>query len=123
MGIALDRLKKSVSMQPQRKSVELPNGEEFEFWSRPITLAQRARAQKQAGSDDATAFALNLLAMIATDQDGQKLFQVGELAELRNELPATVVEKLLLQLLSDDEQEDEDLDPKPSKASSKKTAS
>ena len=123
MGTALDRLKKSVSMQPQRKSVELPNGDDFEFWSRPITLAQRARAQKQAGSDDATTFALNLLAMVATDQDGQKLFQPGELAELRNELPATVVEKLLLQLLADDEQEDEDLDPKPSKGSSKKITS
>ena len=124
MGSALDRLKKSVSMQPQRKSVELPDGSEFSYWSTPLTLAQRARAQKQAGSDDATAFALCLLAMKATDENGQKLFQVGELAELRNELPASVVESLLLQLLSDEEQEeDEELDPKSSKGSSRKTTS
>ena len=110
MGIALDRLKKSVSMQPQRKSVELPDGEEFEFWMTPLTLAQRARAQKLAKSDDATDFALQLLAMKATDQSGQKLFQPGELAELRNELPATVVESLMLQLLSDGEQEEAEED-------------
>ena len=108
MGSALDRLKKSVSMQPQRKSVELPDGSEFEFWMTPLTLAQRARAQKQAKSDDATDFALQLLAMKALDETGQKLFQPGELAELRNELPATVVEALMLQLLADGEQEVEE---------------
>ena len=106
MGTALDRLKKSVSMQPQRKSVELPDGSDFEFFMTPLTLAQRARAQKQAKSEDATDFALQLLAMKATDQSGQKLFQPGELAELRNELPATVVEALMLQLLADGEQEE-----------------
>ena len=121
MGIALDRLKKSVSMQPQRKSVELPDGEEFEFWMTPLTLAQRARAQKLAKSDDATDFALQLLAMKATDQSGQKLFQPGELAELRNELPATVVESLMLQLLSDGEQEEaeEDTDMKSTRKAAK----
>ena len=121
MGIALDRLKKSVSMQPQRKSVELPDGEEFEFWMTPLTLAQRARAQKLAKSDDATDFALQLLAMKATDQSGQKLFQPGELAELRNELPATVVESLMLQLLSDGEQEEaeEDSDMKSTRKATK----
>ena len=108
MGSALDRLKKSVSMQPQRKSVELPDGTEFDFHMTPLTLAQRARAQKLAKSDDATDFALQLLAMKALDQSGQKLFQPGELAELRNELPATVVEALMLQLLADGEQEEEE---------------
>jgi hypothetical protein len=121
MGIALDRLKKSVSMQPQRKSVELPDGEEFEFFMTPLTLAQRARAQKLAKSDDATDFALQLLAMKATDQSGQKLFQPGELAELRNDLPATVVESLMLQLLSDGEQEEaeEETDMKSTRKAAK----
>ena len=125
MGTALDRLKKSVSMQPQRKSVELPDGTEFDFHMTPLTLAQRARAQKLAKSDDATDFALQLLAMKAVDETGQKLFQPGELAELRNELPATVVEALMLQLLADGEQEEaeEDSDPKSSSGSSKKTTS
>ena len=123
MPSALERLKQSISMKPQRKVVTLPDGSEFEFYAKPITLAQRTRAQKGAGSDDATSFALVLLAMVATDENGQKLFQQGELAELRNELPASVVEKILLQLLADDEEEDEDLDPKPSNGNSKKTTS
>lgn len=113
MGTALDRLKKAVSMKPQRKAVELPDGSEFEYWSTPLTLAERARAQKQAGSDDATAFALQLLVMKATDENGVKLFNAGELADLKNTLPASVVEALMLQLLTADDLEgEEDSDPK-----------
>ena len=122
MGTALERLKKSVSMKPQRKAVELPDGSEFEFWAPPITLAQRAKAQKQSGSDDATSFALVLLSMVATDESGQKLFQPGEIVELKNELPAAVVELLLLQLLTDAEAEEGDdaLDMKSTRRSASK---
>jgi hypothetical protein len=123
MGTALQRLKLAVSMKPARRAVTLPNGDEFEFWSAPVTLAQRARAQKQAGNDDATSFALQLLVMVAQDENGQKLFGPGEVAELRNELPASVVEGLMLQLLQDAEgPEDEEFSPKSSKTSSAKTA-
>lgn len=122
MGSALDRLKKSVSMKPQRKTVELPDGSEFEFFAPPITLAQRAKAQKLAPGDDATAFALQLLVMVATDESGQKLFQAGEIVELKQALPANVVESLLLPLLVQSEEEEEE-DPKPSSASSKRTTS
>ena len=93
-------------MKATRKAVTLPNSEEFEFWSPPITLAQRARAQKLAGNDDATSFALQLLVMLAQDENGQKMFAPGEVAELRNELPASVVEGLMLQLLTDAEPEE-----------------
>jgi hypothetical protein len=111
---ALERLKASVTMKATRKAVTLPNGDEFEFFSPPITLAQRARAQKQAGNDSATDFALQLLVMIAQDENGQKLFAPGEVAELRNELPANVVEALMLQLVqeADSEEEAEPLDMK-----------
>ena len=119
---ALDRLKASVVMKATRRSVELPNGDEFEFYSKPVTLAQRARAQKQAGNDNATDFALQLLVMMAEDENGSKLFSAGEIAELRNELPASVVEALMLQLLQEAEAaEEEDASPKPSRTSSKKT--
>ena len=111
-------------MKATRKAVTLPNSEEFEFWSPPITLAQRARAQKLAGNDDATSFALQLLVMLAQDENGQKMFAPGEVAELRNELPASVVEGLMLQLLTDAEPEEgEASDPKPSSSSSKRTTS
>lgn len=123
MGFALDRLKKAVSMQPERKTIDLPDGSEFEFWMTPLTMAQRARAQKQAKGDDATDFALQLLAMKAIDESGQKLFQPGEIAELRNELPTSVVDALILALLSDDddeEEEEEETDMKSTRKGSKK---
>ena len=123
MSTALERLKKSVSMKPQRKAVDLPDGSEFDFFMTPLTLAERSRAQKQAKSDDATDFALQLLVAKATDENGGRLFNAGDLAELRNALPANVVEALMLQMLADDQGEDEDLDPKPSQPTSKRTAS
>jgi len=125
MATALERLKAAVAMKATRRSITLPNGDEFEFYSKPVTLAQRARAQKTAGNDDATSFALQLLVMLAQDENGQKLFGPGDIAELRNELPANVVEGLMLQLLQDAEPEegDEALDPKPSGSSSKRTTS
>ena len=112
MGKALDRLKKSVNMTASRRAVELPDGSEFEFWMTPLTLAERTRAQKQAKSDDATDFALQLLVSKAKNENGIPLFNVGELAELRNELPATVVEALMLQLIGEAEEEEEKLDMK-----------
>ena len=123
---ALDRLKSAVSMAPQRKAVTLPDGSEFEWWMSPLTLAQRAKAQKLAGSDDATAFALQLLVMVARDESGQPLFVPAELAELRNAIPAKIVDEMLLAMLDaqqkDEPEEDEEFDPKPSERPSRKTA-
>ena len=118
MSTALERLKKSVSMKPQRKAVDLPDGSEFEFWAPPITLAQRARAQKQAGNDDAVSFALQLLVMVAQDENGGKLFNAGDVADLKNLLPASVVESLMLQLIAEPEAaEDDALDMKSTRRS------
>lgn len=122
---ALERLRAAVSMAPQRKAVTLPDGSEFEWWMSPLTLAQRAKAQRLAGSDDATAFALQLLVMVAKDESGQPLFVPAELAELRNAVPAKVVDKMLLAMLDADEKEEEEaeeeFDPKPSEKPSRKT--
>ena len=109
-------------MKATRRAVTLPDGSEFEYFSTPVTLAQRARAQKQAGNDDAVSFALQLLVMMAQDENGQKLFAPGEIAELRNELPASVVEALMLQLLQDAEPEEvaEPLDMKSTNAGAAK---
>ena len=107
MGKALDRLTKAVSMKPQRKSVTLPNGEEFEFWMTPLTLAERTRSQKQARSDDTTDLALQLLVSKAKDENGAPLFNQGEIADLRNALPASVVESLMLHLIGEQEEEEE----------------
>ena len=111
---ALDKLKNAVNMKPALRRVELPDESVFEFWMTPLTLAERARAQKLAKSDDNTDFALHLLASKAKDENGMPVFHQGDLAELRNSLPATVVEALMLQLLGNGEgdEEDEELDMK-----------
>ena len=101
----------------------MPDGSEFEYWMTPLTLAERSRAQKQAKSDDATDFALQLLVAKATDENGGRLFNAADPAELRNDFPSHVVEALMLKMLADDQGEDEDLDPKPSQPTSKRTAS
>jgi hypothetical protein len=108
MGKALDRLKKAVSMKASRRVVVLPDGEEFEFWMTPLTLAERGKAQKQARTDDATDFALQLLVTKAKDENGVPLFSQGEIADLRNVLPASVVEALMLKLIGEEEAEEEE---------------
>ncbi len=118
---ALDRLKAAASMKPQRKVVDIGDGEEFEYFATPTTLAERARAQKQSRSDDATDFAMQLLVAKAKDENGAPLFNVGDIPEMRNSLPASLVEALMLQLLTADDEEEE-ADPKSSKPSSRKTA-
>jgi hypothetical protein len=112
MGTALDRLKKSINMKPQRRSVELPDGDEFEFYMTPLTLAERGRAQKLAKTDDATDFAMQLLVSKAKDENGMPMFNQGEIAELRNDFPASLVEALMLELIQEPEEE-EDLDESP----------
>jgi hypothetical protein len=110
MGKALDRLKKAVSMKAARRVIVLPDGEEFEFWMTPLTLAERTKAQKQARSDDATDFALQLLVTKAKDQNGMPLFNQGEIADLRNVLPASVVEALMMKLIGEDDEEEEEVE-------------
>jgi hypothetical protein len=115
---ALQRLKAAVSMKPAAKTLELPNGEEFEFWMSPLTLAERAKAQKQAKSEDATDFALQLLVTKARDKNGVPMFTQGDLADLRNSLPASLVESLMLMLVGEQEldEDEEELDMKSAEA-------
>ena len=122
---ALDRLKNACAMKATRKAIGLPDGSELEWMQTPLTIAERQRAQKSAKSDDAIEFALMLLISKAKDQNGEPLFVAGELAELRNALPAKVVDEIMLVVMDahQDEEEEEDLDPKPSPERSRKTAS
>ena len=103
---AIDKIKKAVSMSQSRREVALPDGSMFEFWMTPLTLAERQRAQKNAKTDDATDFALQLLVNKARDENNRPMFHVGELAELRNELPAAVVESVMLKLIQDEDEDD-----------------
>jgi hypothetical protein len=106
---ALDRLKKAANLTPIKKTVKLSDDSEFEFYATPLTMAERERAQKNAGSDEATAFALQLLVQKAKDEMGQPLFRVGEVAELKNEVRDEDLQTLMLAVITDqfDIKEDE----------------
>lgn len=106
---AIDRLKKAANLEPTKKVVELSDGDKFEMWVTPLTMAERERAQKQAKSDDANAFALQLLIAKALDENGTKLFSAGEIDVLKNEVKDKDLQALMLAILTDDA---ETIDPK-----------
>ena len=106
---AIDRLRKAANLEPAKKVVTLSDGSEFEMWVTPLTAAERERAQKQAKSDDANAFALQLLIAKALDENGAKIFSAGEIDVLKNEVKDKDLQALMLAVLTDD---GEPLDPK-----------
>ncbi|MGA1785105.1 MAG: hypothetical protein ACO39R_06980 [Pontimonas sp.] len=107
---AIDRLRKAANLEPVKKTVILSDGSEFDMWVSPLTAAERERAQRQAKSDDANAFALQLLVNKALDDTGKKLFSAGEIDVLKNEVKDKDLQALMLAILTDDEAEA--LDPK-----------
>ena len=106
---ALDRLRKAANLEPTKKEVTLSDGSVFEMYVTPLTMAERERAQRQAKSDDANAFALQLLLTKAQDENGIRLFKSGEIDILKNEVKDKDLQALMLSVIS----EEEDLpDPK-----------
>ena len=101
---ALDRLRKAANLEPVKKEVELSDGSTFEMYVTPLTMAERERAQKQARSDDANAFALQLLLAKAQDQTGRKLFNAGEIDVLKNEVKDSDLQSLMLAVINSDEE-------------------
>ena len=101
---ALDRLRKAANLEPIKKEVELSDGSIFEMYVSPLTMAERERAQKQARSDDANAFALQLLLSKAQDENGRKLFNAGEIDVLKNEVKDSDLQSLMLAVINSDEE-------------------
>ena len=107
---ALDRLRKAANLEPIKKEVKLSDGSIFEMYVTPLTMAERERAQKQVRSDDANAFALQLLMNKALDVNGTKLFNAGEIDVLKNEVKDSDLQSLMLAVLNSDQEEI--IDPK-----------
>ena len=107
---AIDRLKNAANLEPIKKEVELSDGATFEMWVTPLTMAERERAQRNAKSDDANAFALQLLVAKALDENGAKLFSAGEIDVLKNEVRDSDLQALMLAVITDDSAAE--MDPK-----------
>jgi len=99
---ALDLLKKAANLVPVRKVVTLSDGSEFEFWHTALTMAERERATKAANSNDPNALAIQLLVQKAQDENGSRMFQAGEVAELKNEVRDSDLQRIILALIQDD---------------------
>ena len=106
---AIDRLKKAANLDPIKKEIELSDGTIFEMWVTPLTMAEREKAQRKAKSDDATAFALQLLLTKAKDDSGRPLFLAGEIDVLKNEVKDKDLQSLMLAVLTDDNDADSDM--------------
>ena len=105
----LEKLKKAANLQPIKREVELTNGDIFEFWSTPLTMAERERAQKGT-KDDLNAMALQLLIQKATD--GVRMFTAGHAAELKNECKDADLQALMLAVISEEFKDSEEVDVK-----------
>lgn len=106
---ALSRLKKAANLTPVKRTVKLSDGTDFEFYSAPLTMSERERAQKMPGGDDANGFALNLLVTKAFDDAGQRLFTAGEIAELKNEVMDADLQQLMLAIITNPEEVEIDM--------------
>ena len=96
---AVDRLRKAANFEPILQSVTLEDGSEFTFYVTPLTASERERAQKDAKSDTATDFTLQLLVAKALDESGEKLFKPGDIPVLKKEVEDEDLQKLLLCVL------------------------
>lgn len=96
---AIDRLRKAANFEPIKQVVELVDGSEFVFWCKPLVAAEREKAQKDAKSDSANDFAMQLLVAKAEDENGERLFKPGDIPVLKREIFDEDLQKLILCVL------------------------
>jgi len=100
MASALARLKKAANLTPTKRVVTLNDGSVFEFYSAPLTMAQRQRAEEMPGGNSANGFALNLLVTKAMDDTGKRLFAAGEIAELKEEVLDADLQAMMVAIIT-----------------------
>jgi hypothetical protein len=111
---AIDRLRKAANFEPIKQTVTLVSGEEFIFWCTPLAAVERERAQKDARSDSANDYAMQLLVLKALDENGQRLFKSGDIPVLKREVLDEDLQKLIFCVLRPNGDKDMDLDMKSS---------
>lgn len=109
---AIDRLRKAANFEPIKQEVVLANGDEFVFYTTPLTAAEREKAQKDAKSDSANQFAMQLLVAKALDENGDKLFRAGDIPVLKREVEDEDLQKIILCVLRPRGENDDEPDSK-----------
>ena len=93
----------------QRRKFELKNddGEVIvDLFFKPITRADRKKAQSLAGSDEALDISTQMLCRMAELEDGTKAFAPADAAKLQRQLPESVLNELELFLFGVGEEAD-----------------
>tara|TARA_R100000027_G_scaffold47529_1_gene36340 strand:- start:2002 stop:2358 length:357 start_codon:yes stop_codon:yes gene_type:complete len=83
----------------QRRKFELKNDDGeivVNLFFKPITRADRKKAQALAGSDEALDLSTQMLCRMAELEDGTKAFAPADAAKLQRQLPETVLNELEL---------------------------
>ena len=83
----------------QRRKFELKNDDGnvvIDLYFKPITRADRKKAQSLAGSDEALDISTQMLCRMAELKDGTKAFAPADAAKLQRQLPESVLNELEL---------------------------
>jgi len=83
----------------QRRKFELKNADGetvIDLYFKPITRADRKKAQSLAGTQEALDISTQMLCQMAELEDGSKAFASADAAKLQRELPESVLNELEL---------------------------
>ena len=114
MERAIDKLCNAFSVD-ERSSYAIKNGKEVVlklYWT-PLTIADRDKINQtlqalKTGDDGGMGFAVQMLIQKAEDENGDKLFQPGDHAKIRNRLPMAVVIDIMAKMQGLEEVEEPD---------------
>lgn len=83
----------------QRRKFELKNADGkkiVDLYFKPITRADRKRAQSLASTDEALDISTQMLCQMAELEDGSKAFAAADVAKLQRQLPESVLNEIEL---------------------------
>ena len=106
----VDELVEAFDLNQRRKFVlTLPSGATRDLYFKPITRANRKKAQQLAGTSEALDISTQMLCEMAELEDGTKPFAAADAAILQRRLPESVLNEIELFLfgLSSDADLDE----------------
>jgi len=95
----------------QRRKFELKNADGevvVDLYFKPITRADRKKAQSMAGTEEALDISTQMLCQMAELEDGTKAFASADAPKLQRQLPETVLNELELFLFGIGEEGDLD---------------
>ena len=93
----VDLLVGAFDLNQRRKFVlTLPSGATRDLYFKPITRANRKKAQQLAGTDEALDISTQMLCEMAELEDGSKAFAAADAAKLQRQLPESVLNELEL---------------------------